>query len=178
MNRRLTSGWRWAGVGGTLLLVGFAAACSGGSGDSAGSGSGGGGGGGSGGSSPMTLEPPTGFIATGQPGSPFSESQQSYTWSNTGTTPVEYTRTISVSWLDVTGPAAGSVGDGQQIQFTVSLTSGANSLAVGRHVGTVVFRDPQGAELAEIGVTVVMNDPDNDVVIAAAHSTFTTAAVS
>lgn len=125
--------------------------------------------------SPITLDPAEGFVGRGLLGGPFTPNSRSYTWSNGGSSPVTYTRSVTEPWIEVTGPSSGTVGRGQQIQFDVSLDSSAASLAVGRHFGSVEFRDNQSRVIEAIEIGAIAVDPLGGATISVARSTFTTA---
>ena len=69
----------------------------------------------------MNRLPPTGLSASGVVGGPFEPAAQSYTWTNNGSGPLEYVRTVSESWISVSGPAQGFVVPREVLRFDVAL---------------------------------------------------------
>ena len=76
----------------------------------------------------LSVSPGTGLSASGPPGGLFSPSSQTYTLTNTGGTSVNWTAGKTQSWVTLS-KSSGTLAAGGQDQVTVSINSGANSLA-------------------------------------------------
>jgi len=89
-------------------------------------------------STAMRVSPSSPFDSEGQSGGPFTPSSKVYTIENTGLTGFNYTVSKSQSWVTLSS-ASGYVAAGATDNITVSINSGANSLADGGYTDTVSF---------------------------------------
>ena len=87
----------------------------------------------------MNLQPPSGLTANGPAGGPMTPMTRSYAWANNGVGPLGYSRTISAPWVTVTGGSTGTVTNGGQLAFDVSLTTQVFGFAAGSYSATVQF---------------------------------------
>ena len=85
----------------------------------------------------------TGLVASGpqgQQGAPFAPSSQTYTLSNTGQVPLDYTITGAPGWV-APSPATGTIAAGSSTTVTVALTAAADALAAGPYSGMLSFNN-------------------------------------
>ena len=77
---------------------------------------------------PLTVTPAGGLTSSGTAGGPFTPSSLSYTVTNTGTAPMNWSATKVQSWVTLSS-AGGTLAAGATATVTASINSGANSLA-------------------------------------------------
>ena len=89
---------------------------------------------------PMTVTPAGGLTSSGTAGGPFTPSSLSYTVTNTGTAPMNWTATKVQSWVTLSS-AGGTLAAGATATVTASIGTGANSLAASgtSYTDTVTF---------------------------------------
>ena len=87
---------------------------------------------------PLTVTPAGGLTSSGTAGGPFTPSSLSYTLTNTGTAPMNWTASKAASWVTLSA-AGGTLAAGATTTVTASINSGANSLAAGSYTDTVTF---------------------------------------
>jgi hypothetical protein len=89
----------------------------------------------------LIISPPLGFVSMGAAGGPFSVRSQTYTLTNMGSAPIEWTLSSSAAWLDVS-PASGTLAPGgPATTVTVQLSAAANSLLLGQFDTSIQFTD-------------------------------------
>jgi len=86
----------------------------------------------------MTVSPNSPFESEGQSGGPFTPSNKLYTVENTGATSINYTVSKTQSWVTLSS-TGGTLAPGATATVTVSINSGANSLADGGYSDLVSF---------------------------------------
>ncbi len=86
----------------------------------------------------LSVSPAGGLTSSGYQYGPFSPSSQAYTLSNTGSLALNWTASKSATWVSLSS-TSGSLNPGANTTVTVSINSGANSLAGGSYSDTVSF---------------------------------------
>ena len=86
----------------------------------------------------MTITPSESFAAEGMSGGPFSPSTMVYTIENMDTTGIDFTASKTQSWVDLSS-TGGYLPGGGSATVTVSINSGANSLANGMYNDSISF---------------------------------------
>ncbi len=86
---------------------------------------------------PMAVAPETGFLAQGHEGGPFVPAAKTYTVTNDGATPLNWSATAP-AWLTV-APDNGFLGAGLSEDVIISVNTTADALPLGHHAGTLVF---------------------------------------
>jgi gingipain R len=86
----------------------------------------------------LAVTPADGLTSSGGAGGPFTPSSKVYTLHNQGSTSINYTVSKVASWVTLSG-TSGTLAGGASTNITVSIGSGANSLAVGSYSDTVTF---------------------------------------
>ena len=87
---------------------------------------------------PMTVTPAGGLTSSGTAGGPFTPPSVTYTVTNTGASPMNWTATKVASWVTLSA-AGGTLAAGANTTVTASINSGANSLAAGSYSDNVTF---------------------------------------
>ena len=87
---------------------------------------------------PMTVTPAAGLPSSGTAGGPFTPSSQTYTVTNMGTAPMNWTATKVASWVTLSSPG-GTLAAGDTATVSASINAGANSLAAGSYSDNVIF---------------------------------------
>ena len=87
---------------------------------------------------PLTVSPAGGLTSSGTAGGPFTPSSLSYTLTNTGTAPMNWTASKAQSWVTLSA-TGGTLAAGAGTTVTVSIGTGANSLAAGSYGDNVTF---------------------------------------
>jgi hypothetical protein len=89
---------------------------------------------------PLTVSPAGGLTSSGTAGGPFTPSSLSYTLTNTGTAPMNWSATKVQSWVTLSA-TGGTLAAGATATVTASINSGANSLTASgtSYTDTVTF---------------------------------------
>jgi hypothetical protein len=107
----------------------------------------------------LTVTPGGDLISSGTAGGPFAPSNQAYTLQNTGGQSINWTCTKLRTWTTLSA-ASGTLAAGATVTVTVSINSGANSLAAGTYNDTVTFTNTtNGTGNATRGVTLTVTAP-------------------
>ena len=104
----------------------------------------------------LAVEVSDNLIASGTRGGPFNPASKQYTLRNTGASSVTWTATKGQSWVTLS-TAGGTLNAGATTTVTVSLNSGANSLAAGKHADTVTITNTtngNGTTTRDVDLTV------------------------
>lgn len=94
----------------------------------------------------LPLTPANGVTSTGNPGGPFTPTNQVYNLSNTNASPASWSVTKIATWLDVS-PTNGLLAAGDSTNITVSINNSANSQSAGSYPDFVVFRNLSSGSL-------------------------------
>jgi PKD repeat protein len=94
----------------------------------------------------LPLTPAGGLTSTGNPGGPFTQTNQVYTLSNTNASSASWGVTKIATWLDVS-PTNGLLATGNSTNITVSINANANSQAAGSYSDFVIFRNLSSGSL-------------------------------
>jgi hypothetical protein len=86
----------------------------------------------------LSVTPTTGLTSTGQVGGPFTPSSQAYILQNTGGSAIAWTATKTQTWTALS-TASGTLSAGASTTVTVSINTGANTLAAGTYSDTVTL---------------------------------------
>ena len=89
----------------------------------------------------LRIAPPLGFTSQGRSGGPFSATTQTYTLTNTGSTPLTWSLVNTSSWLTVSATGGTLNPGGPSATVTVSLNPNANSLLITHASGNVTFNN-------------------------------------
>jgi hypothetical protein len=87
---------------------------------------------------PLQIIPSSGFTSSGYIGGPFTVANQSFTLTNIGVAPLNWSLVNTSLWLNASA-ASGSLARGGEATVTVSLNSAAPGLAAGNYADTIVF---------------------------------------
>jgi hypothetical protein len=94
-------------------------------------------------SEPLRITSSLGFTSQGPTGGPFSVTTQTYTLTNTGSSPLTWSLVNTSSWLNVSA-SAGSLNPGASTAVTVSLNANANGLLITHASGNLTFNNLTG----------------------------------
>lgn len=86
----------------------------------------------------LSVTPTTGLSSSGVRGGPFTPSSITYTLTNTGGSPINYTIAKTKTWVTLS-KTSGTLAAGASTTVVVSINSGANTLKVGTYTDTVTF---------------------------------------
>ncbi|HQE44080.1 MAG TPA: PKD domain-containing protein [Phycisphaerae bacterium] len=86
----------------------------------------------------LSVTPSAGLASSGKPGGPFSPANATYTLTNTGGQPINWTAGKTQNWITLS-KTEGTLAAGATDTVTVSFNSAANSLAVGNYADTISF---------------------------------------
>ena len=87
---------------------------------------------------PLTVSPAGGLTSSGTVGGPFTPPSQSYTLTNSGGSPMNWTATKVQSWVTLSA-TGGTLPAGDNTTVTATINSGAVSLAAGSYSDNVTF---------------------------------------
>jgi hypothetical protein len=85
----------------------------------------------------LVVTPPLGFTAIGAGGGPFTVASQTYTLTNIGSTPLNWSLINTSLWLTVSSTAGTLIRGGGAETVTVSLNSAASNFLIGNYSGNV-----------------------------------------
>jgi hypothetical protein len=88
----------------------------------------------------LVINPPDGFTSSGPGGGPFSVTSQTYTLTNSGSQPLNWSLANSANWFTVSS-TSGTLAPGATTTVTVSLNSTANNFLITNASGNVTFTD-------------------------------------
>jgi hypothetical protein len=88
----------------------------------------------------LVVTPPLGFTSSGPGGGPFTVASQSYTLTNIGSTPLQWSLANTSLWLTVSS-TGGTLNPGGVASFTVSLDAAATNFLLGNVSGNVSIID-------------------------------------
>ncbi len=86
----------------------------------------------------LSITPSNAFTTSGPVGGAFSPASATYTLSNSGTGPLNWTAGKGAAWLDLSA-TAGTLAAGASTNVAATLNSSANSLSVGNYSDTITF---------------------------------------
>ncbi len=89
----------------------------------------------------LRITPPLGFTSQGQSGGPFSVTTQTYTLTNTGSTPLTWSLAGNSRWLNVSATGGTLNPGGPSATVMVSLNANASGLLITHANGNVVFQN-------------------------------------
>jgi hypothetical protein len=104
----------------------------------------------------LSVTPAGGLSSSGTAGGPFTPSSQLYTLTNTGGTSINWTASKTQSWVTLSS-SGGALAAGGTATVTVTINSGANSLAAGSYSDTVTLTNSTngaGNTTRAVGLTV------------------------
>ena len=104
----------------------------------------------------LSVSPAGGLSSSGTAGGPFTPSSQLYTLTNTGGTSINWTASKTQSWVTLSS-SGGALAAGGTATVTVTINSGANSLAAGSYSDTVTLTNSTngaGNTTRAVGLTV------------------------
>ncbi len=107
----------------------------------------------------LTVTPADGLAASGFQGGPFAPSTKTFTLSNTGAFPLDFSAADDQGWLDV-APVSGTIPANGTLTVTLSINAAANALASGTHNGTLTLTNVTsglGTTTRPAVITVVPN---------------------
>jgi len=125
----------------------------------------------------LQIIPAAGFDATGCVGGPFSITNESFSLTNIGTAPLNWSLANSSTWLDAS-PGGGTLAVGGTTNVTVSLNSNAYSLSSGAYTATVWITNLNDGVWQSCQFTLAMislTGPANQTVMAGGTATFSVA---
>ena len=108
----------------------------------------------------LTIAPATPLESTGAEGGPFVPSSTTYTLTNTGANPLDWSATASASWLTVSA-GSGTLSPDASITVDVSINATANTLPQGTYSDTVVFGNATSGVNQGRNVVLVVTDALN-----------------
>jgi hypothetical protein len=91
----------------------------------------------------LVITPQLGFTATGPVGGPFDVTSESYSLTNAGNAPLNWSLANTTQWLSVSQTNGALLPGGPGVAVTVALNSVASNLLMGDFSGTVSFTDLQ-----------------------------------
>lgn len=98
------------------------------------------------------------FLTSRDPGGPFSPLSKTYTLTNYGNLPLDWTASKTAAWIDLSSPSSGTLSaNGGTTTVTVSTNANASSLTQGSYFDTVIFTNitnNNGNTTRGVGLTV------------------------
>ncbi len=126
---------------------------------------------------PLQITPATGFDATGCVGGPFSTTNETFSLTNVGTAPLNWSLANTSAWLDAS-PSGGTLTVGGTTNVTVSLNSNAYSLTSGIYTATVWFTNLNDGVVQSrqftlaVGLPTILSQPQSLTVFAGSPASF------
>lgn len=82
----------------------------------------------------MNLTPALDIEVTGSQGGPFGPAERTYTWTNVGLAPINFTRSVPAPWVVVTGQESGSIPPQESVELGVRVdTATLTTFSEGTH---------------------------------------------
>ena len=109
----------------------------------------------------LSVSPSHGLNSSGGYGGPFNPGTLSFTLSNTGTSPLNWTAARTTNWLTLS-PASGTLGVGGSVTVTATINASANSLAVSTYSDMITFNNSSnynGSTTRPVSLTVFLPAP-------------------
>ena len=107
----------------------------------------------------LAVGPLSGFNSSGTVGGPFLPASQTYNLTNIGGTTLAWTASVTADWLMLSA-TSGTLAPGATTNVTVSISAGAQILAVNTYSDTVSFTNASnGAGNATDAVSLIVNPP-------------------
>jgi hypothetical protein len=88
----------------------------------------------------LAVDPQSDFASQGVRGGPFAPKSQTYTLTNTGGSPLDWTVTKNKNWISVS-PASGTLAPSGTASVTISINAYAITLKRGTYSGAVSFKN-------------------------------------
>ena len=107
----------------------------------------------------LLIPPSTSFNTYGSITGPFSPGSQSYRLINTGTNPVNWAASATVSWLDLSGSGGTLAALGGATNLVISLNAKADNLTVGNYAGVVNVTNLNSGVSQALNLTVSISPP-------------------
>ena len=90
----------------------------------------------------LSVTPGNGFNIQGREGGPFNPDRKTYTLTNTGSVPIQWSSQTSESWLSINGSSSGTLNPAASVDVEVRLdNSQASNLSAGPYFGVVSFNN-------------------------------------
>jgi subtilase family serine protease len=89
----------------------------------------------------LLITPPLGFTSSGPGGGPFTVASQTYTLTNIGSAPLQWSLINTTLWLNVSSTAGTLNPGGAASTVTVSLNSAASNFLIGNYSGNISILD-------------------------------------
>jgi hypothetical protein len=116
----------------------------------------------------LLVIPHTGFYSVGSPGGPFDVTSRAYVLTNSGTSALSWTLSITSSWLSASSASGSLTPGGPASAVTIGLATAANSLASGTYATTAWFTNlsdgvgqGRGFTLKVLGAPEILAQPAN-----------------
>ncbi len=107
----------------------------------------------------LVITPSSNLVSSGLVGGPFTPNAQAYVVRNDGGLPLNWTASKTQSWVTLS-KTGGTLAAGAADAVTVTINSGANSLAAGGHSDTVTFTNTtDGTGNTTRNVSLTVNPP-------------------
>lgn len=106
------------------------------------------------------IDPSQGFASMGSAGGPFAPSSTTYTVTNLGTSPQDWTTTWSAPWVTVS-PSSGTLDGEEAVAVTVALA--ADGLPVGSYMDSVTVENMGTGETFRRTITLDVYPPAGDI---------------
>ncbi len=139
----------------------------------------------------LQITPATPFLISGPDAGPFNPATQSYSLTNLGATPLNWTLVNTSSWLNASPTGGTLTGGGPGTNVTLSLNAAASNLVAGAYSATVWFTNLNAtpgftnqvgqSRQVSLGVAsppVITSQPVNQTVLQGATATFVVGASS
>jgi hypothetical protein len=113
----------------------------------------------------LAVSPAVGLNSSGTVGGPFSPSAVTYTLSNSGGSPLNWTASKTQSWVTLSA-TNGTLAPGASVSVGVSLNSAADALLPGIHEDTVTFENTtSGDGNASHAITLTVNPTPGELAV-------------
>ncbi|MGA2244124.1 MAG: protease pro-enzyme activation domain-containing protein [Verrucomicrobiota bacterium] len=130
----------------------------------------------------LLILPPIGFNTAGGVGGPYGVSAEALTLTNTTAGTISWFSSSPASWLNIS-PTSGTIGPGQSVSVTASLTAAAYSLPLGASTNTVFFTNqmdsvvfPRTFTISVLAPPSIGTQPTNQILVAQQTAAFTVSA--
>ncbi len=106
----------------------------------------------------LVISPDAGFTSAGAVGGPFTESAQTFLFTNVSGSNLSWSVSNSAVWLSVT-PAGGTLGGSGMTNVVVSLNATASNLPPGNYAAQVLVTNQTSGFVHHVGFGLTVHDP-------------------
>jgi uncharacterized repeat protein (TIGR03803 family) len=107
----------------------------------------------------LTITPPADFFVSGPTGGPFAPAARTYTLTNSGSAPLNWSLANTSLWLNVSAPNGALLPGGPRTDLVLSLNPVASNLVAGNYSTSLLFTNQADQTVQSRSVTLIVTTP-------------------